>query len=109
MQPEFSFDWESVRVSANELLARLRKSRHELFSVFFQYGGGVYHIGVNPENTCEPFFMEDETYPSLLALTSSACIEGGFLLTDLGDRLEILVVNGADPANFFESGNAYGT
>ena len=45
--------------------------------------------------------MDDETYPSMFAFCSSACIEGGFLLPDLQAPLHILAVNDGDPAEFF--------
>ena len=45
--------------------------------------------------------MDEDTYPSMFAFCSCACIEGGFLLPDLQDKLDILSVNEGDPAAYF--------
>ena len=87
METMLSFDWKSVSVNSAEVIALMRKHRNEKLDV--------------PENAREPFYMDDETYPSMFAFCSSACIEGGFLLPDLQAPLHILAVNDGDPSAYF--------
>lgn len=101
MESMLSFDWSSVSVNSGEVIALMRKHRNDKLDVLFHYADGIYRVGVDPENVREPFYMDDETYPSMFAFCSSACIEGGFLLPDLQAPLHILAVNGGDPAEFF--------
>lgn len=103
MEEMLSFDWASVHVTPNELIALLRKSRSEKLDVLFHFEQNIYHAGVNPENTREPFYFEDTTYPSMFTLISSATVEGGYLLTDLPGKLDILSVNNAAPAECFSA------
>lgn len=100
---EFSFDWNSMHVSASEVIALMRKHRRDPLEVLFRYAEDVYRVGVDASNTREPFFMEDQTYPSMIAFCSSACIEGGFLLLDLQEKLDVLAVNREDPAVYFSA------
>lgn len=101
MENNASFDWKSVSVNSAEVIALMRKHRNEKLDVLFHYADGLYRVGVNPENAREPFYMDDETYPSMFAFCSSACIEGGFLLPDLQAPLHILAVNDGDPSAYF--------
>lgn len=101
MQPELSFDWASVHVPASQVIDLMRKHRTQRLEVLFHYAQGLYRVGVNPENAREPFYMDEDTYPSMFAFCSSACIEGGFLLPDLQAPLDILAVNDGDPAAYF--------
>ena len=101
METMLSFDWKSVSVNSAEVIALMRKHRNEKLDVLFHYADGLYRVGVNPENAREPFYMDDETYPSMFAFCSSACIEGGFLLPDLQAPLHILSVNDGDPSAYF--------
>lgn len=103
MDKILTFDWKSVSVSAKDLLALVRQYRGRSLDVLFHYAEDIYHIGVKPENTREPFFFDEDTYPSLLALSSSAIIEGGFLLPDLQAPLDVLSVNDEDPALYFQT------
>lgn len=100
METMLSFDWKSVSVNSAEVIALMRKHRNEKLDVLFHYADGLYRVGVNPENAREPFYMDDETYPSMFAFCSSACIEGGFLLPDLQAPLHILAVNDGDPSAY---------
>ncbi len=96
------FDWESILVNASDLIAFLRKNRTEKVGVIFHYADAVYTTGVNPENQREPFYFDGDTYPSMFAYCSGACIDGGFLLPDLQQPLRILAVNGEDPKKYFQ-------
>ena len=95
MEMELSFDWSSVHVPASEVIALMRKHRSERLDILFHYAEGLYRVGVNPE--------DDDSYPSMFAFCSSACIEGGFLLPDLQAPLDIIAVNDGDPAQFFQN------
>lgn len=101
MQPEISFDWNSAHVPSSSVIALMRQHRTDGISILFHYAQGLYRVGVNPENTREPFYMDEETYPSMFAFCSSACVEGGFLLPDLQEPLDILAVNDGDPTAYF--------
>ena len=101
METMLSIDWKSVSVNSAEVIALMRILRNEKLDVLFHYADGLYRVGVNPENAREPFYMDDETYPSMFAFCSSACIEGGFLLPDLQAPLHILAVNDGDPSAYF--------
>ena len=100
MQPEYCFDWASVHVPASAVIALMRKHRNDGVSILFHYAQGLYKVGVDPGNAREPFYMDEDTYPSMFAFCSCACIEGGFLLPDLQDKLDILSVNDGDPAAY---------
>ena len=76
MESMLSFDWSSVSVNSGEVIALMRKHRNDKLDVLFHYADGIYRVGVDPENAREPFYMDDETYPSMFAFCSSACIEG---------------------------------
>ncbi len=96
-----TFAWDAVSVAPSALLSFLRRERAASIEVLFFYADKIYAIGVAPENRAEPFFFEEDSYPSVLALSSTASIEGGFLLPDLKEKLSILAVNGENPAPFF--------
>ncbi len=97
------FEWDSVLITASEAIALMRKYRGKPLEIIFAYGGECYRMGVDAKNPREPFFMDDQTYPSMLAFCSSACIEGGFLLPDLQDKLEILAINREEPMQYLEN------
>ncbi len=101
MQPDISFDWSGVHADASEVMALMRKHRSDGVSILFYYAEGLYRVGVDPTNAREPFYLDDETYPSMFAFSSSACVEGGFLLPDLQAPLHVLSVNDGDPAPYF--------
>ncbi len=101
MEEVLSFDWKSVSANSGDVIALMRKQRGKKLDILFHYADGLYRVGVNPENEREPFYMDDETYPSMFAFCSSACIEGGFLLPDLQAPLHIISVNDGDPSAYF--------
>lgn len=101
MQPEISFDWNCVSVKSSEVIALMRKYRSERLEILFHYAEGIYRVGVNPDKEREPFYLDEETFPSMFAFCSAACVEGGFLLPDLQAPLDILAVNNTDPAAYF--------
>lgn len=101
MEPMLSFDWRSVHVKASEVIALLRRYRGQKLDVLFHFDQCLYHVGVNPDHVQEPFYMDEETYPSVFAFCSSAAVEGGFLLPDLQEPLDVLAVNDGDPAPYF--------
>ena len=101
MEMELSFDWKSVSVKAGEAIALMRQSRTQPLEILFHFAEGLYRMGVNPENGREPFYFGQETFPSMFAFCSAACVEGGFLLPDLQEPLDVLAVNGKDPSAFF--------
>lgn len=101
MQPDLIFDWKSVHVPASEVTGLMRRHRSEHLEVLFHYAEVLYRVGVNPDNAREPFYLAEDTYPSMFAFCSSACIEGGFLLPDLQEPLDVIAVNGADPEPYF--------
>lgn len=103
METELLFDWNSMHVSASDVIALMRKYRNAQLEVLFCYGGEVYRVGVDPSNSREPFFMDDQTYPSMIGFCSAAYIEGGFLLLDLQADLDVLAVNRKDPAAYFSA------
>lgn len=103
MQVELSFDWKSAHVPAAEVIALMRKHRSDRLEILFHYAEGLYRVGVNPNNAKEPFYMDENTYPSMFAFCSSACVEDGFLLPDLQEPLDILAVNDGDPTVYFTS------
>ena len=102
MKPEEYSAWDSISMSASDVIALMRKNRSASLRILFRYGEELYQIGVDPSNRCEPFFMDKETYPSMFAFCSGASIEGGFLLPDLQEPLQILAINGGNPAAFLD-------
>ena len=100
LETTLSFDWKSVHVKATEVISLMRKFRNQKLDILFHYAQCLYRVGVNPEHVQEPFYLDEETYPSVFAFCSSAAIEGGFLLPDLQEPLDILSVNEEDPAKY---------
>lgn len=103
MMEETTYQWKPVSAPASAVIALMRAHRSDVLEIVFHYADGIYHVGVNPACTREPFFMDDQTYPSMFAFCSSACIEGGFLLPDLQQNLDVLAVNQEDPAAYFSN------
>ncbi len=101
MEHMISYGWNSVSVRASDVIALMERHRKDGVSILFHYADGLYRIGVDLKNPREPFYMDEETYPSLFAFRSAACIEGGFLLPDLQEPLHVLAVNDGDPAPHF--------
>ena len=56
----------------------------------------AYEVGVRKEDGKTVFFLNDDSYPSMLAFCSSANIEG-ILLSDLLDPIAVFSVNGKAP------------
>ncbi|MCD7958510.1 MAG: hypothetical protein LUF89_03055 [Ruminococcus sp.] len=108
MQSNENEQRESVCISAADVIALMRKSRRDALCIVFRYGDEVYTVGVNPKNGREPFFFCEESYPSMFAFCSGAAIDGGFLLLDLQDKLEIISINGASPSDYFQKNNVLG-
>lgn len=95
---ELAYSWEPVSLWSRDLLRLLRKSRGKKLDMLLFYADMLYRCGVDPTNRYEPFYWDDAHYPSVLGFTTSACIEGGFLLPDLQAPLQVLEINGGDPA-----------
>ncbi len=98
---QMNLAWDSVSVPATDVIAMMRKSKSKKLEILFVYADEVYRVGVNPENAHEPYYMDEETYPSMFVFCSTACIANGFLLPDLQQNLTVLSVDGGDPAAYF--------
>ena len=92
--------WEKMGLStepqmwrASELLDCLRQHRQDGILIYFFYQDAAYEVGVRKEDGKTVFFLNDDSYPSMLAFCSSANIEG-ILLSDLLDPIAVFSVNG---------------
>ena len=94
--------WEKMGLStepqmwrASELLDCLRQHRQDGILIYFFYQDAAYEVGVRKDGKTV-FFLNDDSYPSMLAFCSSANIEG-ILLSDLLDPIAVFSVNGKAP------------
>ena len=67
MEHMISYGWNSVSVRASDVIALMERHRKDGVSILFHYADGLYRIGVDLKNPREPFYMDEETYPSLFA------------------------------------------
>lgn len=100
MGPLDVYDFEPIEVKMSDIIEFMRKKRGENVLIRFFYENYVYDAGVHTENGVSSFYLDDDTYPSMLGFVSGACVEG-VLVSDFKDSVKVLAVNNENPADFF--------
>ncbi|MBQ8687173.1 MAG: hypothetical protein IJ512_01335 [Ruminococcus sp.] len=99
MHPFTVYDWDPLPCKTSALTDLMRKNRGQNLLVRFFYEDYVYDAGVHTENGSSVFYLDDDSYPSMLGFCSGACIEG-VLISDFSDVVQVLSVNEKDPREF---------
>lgn len=97
----YDFSWETVEAKSGDITALMRAHRSDGVEILFYYGEDLYRVGVDPSRAREMFYLDAETFPSMLAFCSGAALQDGCLLLDLQVPLQVAAVNGGDPAPYF--------